>query len=71
MPCASCLDYLVYLKPELLNGQIICLLWPMYAILILIKNLRYILLAFPSGAVVFSGRCVLVIWSHLVKGMQS
>lgn len=53
MPCASCLDYLVYLKPELLNGQIICVLWPMHAILILIENLRYILLAFPSGAVFF------------------
>lgn len=61
MRCASCLDYLVHLKPELLNGQMsgFCglytpqvLLSKNYAIVILNKNLKYILLFFPSGAVI-------------------
>lgn len=60
MPYASCLDYLVHLKPELLNGQMsgFCglympqvLLSQNYAIVILNKNLKYILLLFPSGAI--------------------
>lgn len=60
MPCASCLDYLVHLKPELLNGQTsgFCglympqvLLSKNNAIVTLNKNLKYILLFFLSGAV--------------------